>query len=373
MEGYYNSGMNFTIDKDTFNQLITIASRFTSNKLSSVGSLQGVLLKADKGKLHLYSTNLTTFFRTEMEIPNIEDFQAVIEPKKMLEFLAFLPSGELTVEIVKNLITLKMKKTKGNFPLIVADDFPLPPGFPRSAEAMNHQTFVNELPLVLFSASSDDTRPVLTGINFHTADGELKLVATDGFRLSILKDKKIGDFPSMNIPADFLQEVVRFMKEAKTVKFNFSEEEKMVCFEVDSHAFYSRLIEGDYPPFERVIPTEVKTTLVLDRAELQRNIKLISVFARDFSNVIVAEVSPEGVTLRPKKEGNAENTAFQEAEFTGEAMAVAFNFKFILDVINQIGGKEVVVELLRPDAPVVFKTKENSGFMHIIMPIRVQE
>ncbi|MCX7996997.1 MAG: DNA polymerase III subunit beta [Patescibacteria group bacterium] len=365
--------MTFTIDKDIFTNLLGMASRFTSNRLSSITSLQGILLRSEKDTLNLYATNLTTFFRTSIQIPGLEKTEVVIEPKKMLEFLTFLPSGELAVEIKDKQIILKMKKTRGNFPLIIAPDFPLPPGFPHAAKPIDTDVFSKELPLVLFSASSDDTRPVLTGINFHTADGELKLVATDGFRLSVVQDKNLGTFPSMIVPADFLNEVLRYMKEAKEVKFNHFPDEKIVSFEADSHVFYSRLIEGDYPPFARVIPTEVKTTIVTNRNELQRNIKLISVFARDFSNVVVMEVSPDGLTLRPKKEGNAENTAFQEAEIDGESMAVAFNFKFVLDVLNHIEGDDVIIELLRPDAPAVFKTKKNSGFLHVIMPVRIQE
>lgn len=365
--------MKFTIDKDQFSEHLTIASRFTSVKIASVSNIQGVMMKSENDTLYFYSSNLTTFYRATVPMPGIEEFQIVIEPKKMLEFLAFLPSGELEVNVNKSTLTLQMKKTKGNFPLIIADDFPFPPAFPRKAEPMNTEVLAKELPLVLFSASSDDTRPVLTGINFHNADAELLLVSTDGFRLSVLKDKKIGEFPSMNVPADFLQEVLRYMKESKKVLFNYAEEEKMVCFEVDHHAFYSRLIEGDYPPFERVIPTEVKGTITADRAELQRNIKLIAVFAREFSNVCVCEVSKEGLTIRPKKEGNAENTAFMEIDYDGEPMTIAFNFKFVLDVLAQIGSKNVKIELLRPEAPAVFKSESNSGFMHVIMPIRIQE
>lgn len=366
--------MIITIDKDLFTETLTTASRFTSNKLSSVSSLQGVLVKGSKESVSFYSTNLTTFFVSTLKVPEADSFQVVIEPKKMLEFLAFLPSGALTIDFKEKQVTLKMNKTKGNFPLIVSEDFPLPPGFPQKSKKIQADLLIKELPMVLFSASHDDSRPVLTGINFINNESDLMIVSTDGFRLSVVKDKKIGDFPAMIVPADFLQEVVRYMKEAKEVKFNYSSDEKMVCFEVGDNIFYSRLIEGEYPPFERVIPAEIKTTVVADKAELQRNVKLISVFARDFSNVIVCEFSKDGgLQIRPKKEGNADNTAVQDIEFTGEPVTIAFNFKFLLDLLNHIEGKTVTIEMLRADAPAVFKTDTHSSFMHIIMPVRVQE
>ena len=365
--------MVITIDKDLFSETLATASRFTSNKLSSVSSLQGVLMKGSKGSVSFYSTNLNTFYTSTLEIADADSFQVIIEPKKMMEFLAFLPSGNLSLEFKEKQVTLKMNKTKGNFPLILSDDFPLPPGFPSKSKKIDADLLMKELPLVLFSASRDDSRPNLTGINFINNDNELLLVATDGFRLSIIKDKKIGDFPGMIVPADFLQEVVRHMKDSKDIKFNYSSEEKMVVFEFGSSAFYSRLIEGNNPPFERVIPPEITTTVTVDKAEMQRNIKLISVFARDFSNVIVCEFKKDGMQIRPKKEGNSENTAFQDIEFKGEDITIAFNFKFLLDLLNHIEGKNVIIEMLRPDAPAIFKTDSHTSFMHIIMPIRLQE
>lgn len=365
--------MTITIDKDIFTEKITIASRFTSNKVSSVATLQGILIKGEKDQVSFYSTNLNTYFYTSISSQVSEPFQIIIEPKKILEFLSFLPSGDITLDIKERQMTIKMKKSKGNFPYMTGSDFPFPPEVKGTQEKIDSKVFLSELPLVLFSASNDESRPVLTGINFVNSDSDMLIVATDGFRLSILKNKKLGDFPSMIVPADFLQEVVRYMKDEKEVTFSYSAEERMVYFAVGSNHFYSRLIEGDYPPFERVIPPETKTTVTLDRIELQRSIKLVSVFARDFSNVIVCECKKDGITLRPKKEGNEENHAFLEGEFEGEEQTIAFNFKFVLDFLNNVEGKQIILEILRPDAPAVFKTETNAAFMHIIMPIRIQE
>lgn len=376
--------MKIQIEKDVFSERISIASRFTSNKVSSVAGLQGILLKIEETTLTMHATNLNTFYETNIVIEKVEEKRnIIIEPKKILEFLAFLPSGKLELTFTEKQFRIQMGKTKGNFPITQGEDFPFPPEMKDKPVKLEGSFFQNELPLVLFSASADDTRPVLTGINFISSENELLMAATDGFRLSILREKKQVDVPSMIVAADFLEEVLRYLKEEKEILFSYSAEEKMVCFasanasEKESvasyHKFYTRLIEGDYPPFERVIPAETKTTITMDRAEFQRNIKLISVFAREFSNVVVCEFSAEGVTIRPKKEGNAENTAFQESTMEGDAMTVAFNFRFVLDVLNNIGGKDVVIELLRPDAPVVFKTLDHSAFLHVIMPIRVQE
>ncbi|HRN70476.1 MAG TPA: DNA polymerase III subunit beta, partial [Candidatus Woesebacteria bacterium] len=198
------------------------------------------------------------------------------------------------------------------------------------------------------------------------------IVSTDGFRLSFLKEKQKGDFSNMIIPANFLHEIVKNAKDVKNVSFVYSKKENIVLFKIENEDFYSRLIDGEFPPYERVIPSEKKTTVELNRDELLRNTKLISIFARDYSNVIIYEFSKNGLTLRPKEEGNKENATLQEIVFEGEDQTVAFNFRYVVDFLNNIKSEEIIIELLRPDAPVVFKAKGNEQFFHIIMPIRIQ-
>jgi DNA polymerase-3 subunit beta len=365
--------MKLTVLKDQLLDKINLASRFTSNKLSTVTTLQGILLKGEKNKLHLYATDLTSFIHTTMQTEISEPFQVIIEPKKIVEFLQLLPTGKITFEVLEKQITITQDKTKGNFPLIVSQDFPLPPEIKDKPEKITTKFLQENIPLVLFTASSDDTRPVLTGINFIASDDELIIVSTDGFRLSLIKTKQTSDMPSMLIPSDFLSELLRYSKDEKEVQFAFSREEKTAMFSLTDTEFYTRLIEGEFPPYDRVIPAETKTTITIDREELLRSIKLISVFAREFSNVVVCEFKKDGLYIRPKKDSNEDNSAFVETEMKGEEQKVAFNFKFVIDLLNNVGSKTLHLEILRPDAPVVFKTDKNPNFLHIIMPVRIQE
>jgi DNA polymerase-3 subunit beta len=299
--------------------------------------------------------------------------QVIVEPRKIIEFLNLLSSGEITLEISTNKITIVQDKTKGSFPVMSAEEFPLPPAITDKEQKMDSKFFTDNLPLLLFTASQDETRPVLTGINFVNAENELLMVATDGFRLSLMKQKTMGEIPSMIIPSDFLEEVLKSVKEVKQVGFAFSREEKIVKFTIENDEYYSRLIEGDFPAFERVLLTDSKTKVKIDRAELLRNVKLISIFARDFSKVVICEFTKTGLSIRPKKEANEENTAFMEIELEGEDQKIAFNYQFLQDLLNHISDKTINIEILRSDAPVAFKLEKNPSFLHIIMPVRVQE
>lgn len=364
--------MKLTVDKDSFIEVLSSASNFTSNRLSTVPTLQGVLIKVEKKIAHVYATNLNAYFYTTFSVEIEESLQFIIEPRKVIEFISLLSPGKLEFDLSDKQIKITQQKTKGNFPLIVADDFPLPPAIEEKEQKIESNFLLQNLPFIVFAASSDDTRPALTGVNFLTQD-DLLLVATDGFRLSLVKTKKESSFPSCIIPAAFLSELMKYLKTAKMVSFVYSPKEKMVCFTIDNTKLYSRLIDGEFPAFEKVIPTEKVSTAIVSKDELLRNVKLISVFARDYSNVIIMEFSKEGLRLRPKVEGGDENVTHQDITLEGEDQRVAFNYRYVLDFLQHIDDKNVVVELLRSNAPVVFKPEKNSAVLHIIMPVRLQE
>jgi len=198
-------------------------------------------------------------------------------------------------------------------------------------------------------------------------------VATDGFRLSLLETKKEIELPQILVPANFLDEVLRIIKNEKEVSLLFSNKEKMIVFKTEDGEFFSRTIEGEFPPFEKVIPAETKTKIVVESEEFLRNIRIISVFARDSSNIIVLKLNKEGLRLRPKTENNGDNDAYQEGEFEGEEQTIAFNLKFLVDLLNHLDDKKIKIELFRSDAPAVFRTSAIPGYLHIIMPVRIQE
>jgi len=290
-----------------------------------------------------------------------------------MEFLTLLKEEQIEVEIKETAITLKQKNAKGNFPLLKLTDFPLPPTIKESEQKISNELFLKNLPYVLFTAAKEETRPVLSGINFLVVDNNICLVATDGFRLSLIKSKKEGDFPNVLIPASFLEEVYRQARDEKDIFFSYSKEEKVVMFRIKNNRFYSRLIEGEFPPYEKVIPVDKKTTIILDKEEFLRNIKIISVFSKEASNIVVCEFIKGRLLMRPKVDGGGENSVEQDTEQEGEDQKIAFNHRFIIDFLNNINTEKIVVEILRSDAPAVFKVEKNNDFLHIIMPVRLQE
>jgi len=365
--------MQITTNKEKLLKALTQASRFTSSRVGSTAGLQGVLFVNKEKKLHVYSTNLNTFFHTALDSQEDEEKKFLLDPHKTTEFISLLNEGDVVLLVEKDKILISQKKTKGTFPFLSHSDFPTPPEVQGDGQIINVKKFEEILSLVLFSASRDLSRPVLSGINFVEKEGDMDVVATDGFRLSLFHMKNDLKIKSMLIPADFLLELMRNIKDKKEIIMNYLNAEKMVYFKTENDEYYTRLIEGDFPPYERVIPIEKKTTATIEKADLIRNVKLISVFARDFSSIIICQFKKGELILSPKIEGGVENTTTQEIEFEGEEMKVAFNFKFLLEFLNTVNEDKIIIELLRPDAPVVLKTQKEKEYLHIIMPVRIQE
>jgi DNA polymerase-3 subunit beta len=365
--------MQITTNKEDFLKAITQASRFTSSRVGATAGLQGILFQNKQGRLHVYSTNLNTFFHTVLDSVGTEDVKFLLDPHKITEFISLLNDGEIVLLLEKDKILISQKKTKGTFSFLSHSDFPTPPLVEGEGQTIDVKKFEKFISLVLFSASRDLSRPVLSGINFVEKDGDMDIVATDGFRLSLFHMKNELNMKSMLIPADFLLELMRNIKEKKTITMNYLNSEKMVYFKTENDEYFTRLIEGDFPPYERVIPAEKKTTVIVEKADLIRNVKLISVFARDFSSIIICQFKKGELILSPKIEGGVENTTTQEIDFEGEEMKVAFNFKFLLEFLNTVNEDKIIIELLRPDAPVVLKTQKEKDYLHIIMPVRIQE
>ncbi len=365
--------MQITTKKEELLRAITQASKFTSSRIGATAGLQGILFLNEKKKLHVYSTNLNTFFHTSVNSSSEENARFLLDPHKISEFINLLGDGEMSILVEKEKIVIVQQKTKGSFPLLSNTDFPTPPGVKGEGQVIDVKIFDKLISLVLFSASRDLSRPVLSGVNFVEKDGEMDVVTTDGFRLSLFHMKNELQMKSMLIPADFLLDLLRNSKDKKSMTLNFIDEEKMVYFKLEEDEYFTRLIEGDFPPYERVIPVEKKTTIQVDKAELIRNVKLISVFARDFSSIIICQFKKGELILSPKTEGGVENTTTQEIEFEGEEMKVALNFKFMLEFLNTTAEEKITIELLRPDAPVVLKTPHEKEYLHIIMPVRIQE
>ncbi len=367
--------IEFVVDKEFFLEKINLAYRFNQSLSFSTNINNGLLLESKGETLMIFSTNLTTFFSSliKIEKKSSKDFKIVIEGKAISEFISYLSSQKISFLIDEKKIVVFDKENKASFPIIGAQNYPKPIEPITNKQKINFSIWQKKLPLVLFAASNDDSRMILTGLHIAPKDEKLVFVATDGFRLSLYSVKKEVDIPSITIPAAFISDVLKAIKN-DDLKVGFSEEEKLIGFQSKNDDFFSRLIDGDFPPFERVIPQTKNTTFTVYRDEFLKKIKTMGIFARERSNIIILEVKKDQLLIKPKNNEEVETYSKQEIfDFQGEEIRVAFNIKFLNDFLTRFDEEEIVIEILKSEAPVVFKGKKDKNFLHIIMPVRIAD
>ena len=364
--------MKFAITKDVFEEALSQASRFTSTKLSANQAISGCLIKAEKGIILITTTNLNDFFVQTLTATIKQEGEVVVDLKKLTEFLHFLPTGEVQVEQKDQTVLLTQGKTKGTIQTFNLEEFPQPPKTTAKKILISKDNLSN-IGKATFAASKDEARPILTGTLVANRGKKTVFVSTDGFRLSFVSIDEVKELPDIIIPAWILEEAVK-MAQNKKLTIEKAKEENLLKFTTETTTLYSRLLDGEFPPFEKVIPENHTTQIVLKKEDLFKGVRLASVFARDQADVVILNISKTELYITPKGQKRADSAVFVETEkITGENLNIAFNYKYILDFLNNTDSEEVVMEFTQSTAPGAFKEKNNKPYIHIIMPLRTEE
>jgi DNA polymerase-3 subunit beta len=235
---------------------------------------------------------------------------------------------------------------------------------------------------VVFAAATDDSRPVLTGVKVELSDDKFTLAAADGFRLAVETGKlgaSIENEVGVIVPARTLAEVERLLGDgSSTVELSVDANGRSAKFRLDTSEIVTALVQGTFPDYEKLIPTSYGTKATVDLASMVQATRAASIFARDGSGIIRVIVSPgEGdgpgalkVISRAEEVGSNENEL--DASIEGDETKVAFNSKFLMDVLNVMGGDDVDLETTTPSSPGVFRSAKHEGYTHVVMPMFVQ-
>ncbi len=366
--------MKLTINKELFQNEISHAFKFTSSQLSSIPSLQGVFIELKDKTLTIKSSNLNDFYSAKVAVDDEGSFLAIFDAKKALEFLNVVPNGDLTISLEKSGLLFSIGTMQGEFGLFQIEDYPTFPSIDQSEKIILTEEMVKAIPQVLFSSSKDDSRPVLTGLLIESKSEMIRFVTTDGFRLSISH----YDAPGMEdwlfiASARFIQEMLSFYTGGDLI-IQYSKETKVFQCLFGTKTLVSRTIEGDFPPYQKVLPVKYTTVIELDASLFIKNLKAVSIFAREQGNIIIFDIVKNEVTIKPKGQKGISSYAKQETIIhEGEDIKIAFNYRFVLDFLNTHTTKKCRIELTSPVSPVVFKTDQGAEFTHIIMPLRTEE
>ncbi len=364
--------MKFSLLSENLQKKLSFVTHAISTK-SQTPILGNILLEAKKGKLIISATDLEIGIQAEIPA-NVEEEGGVMIPAKIfMDFINSLSSGKINFELKENNLKVNAVKTKSTFQTNNKEDFPKL--FEEKGEKLfeiKKETLEKDFSKVVFAASLDSGRPALSGILIKgDQKGKSEIIATDGYRLSLKQlDKEFES--SLLIPARIIKELLMGKNEEDVTVF-LSKKNNQIIFEQEGILVIGRLIDAEFPNYEKIIPQDFEVRAWFNKNELLEAVKLSSIFARDSANIIKLSITKNSIIVSANTPSVGDNTAEVEAKVEGEENKIAFNARYLLDLLGSIDDEELIFEMTGPLSPGVFKLKNDPTFLHLIMPIRVQE
>ncbi len=353
---------------------------------STLPVLSNILIATDEGRLKLAATNLEIGITCWIGA-KIEDEGAVTIPAKLLsDVVGGLPNDRINLELDARTQTvhLSCSRTEANIKGIEADEFPVIPTVADRAPTVSlpPDMLREAIEQVAFAAASDDTRPVLAGVLMRLRGTTATFAAADGFRLAVRTinlPEPIDDPVEVIVPARALQELSRTLGDVEgNVDITITPSGGQILFHTEQMDLISRLVEGKFPDFERIIPSQHATRTVLETQELAKAVKLASYFATASANIVKLTIEPGGelgpgrLTITANATEVGDNQSAMDGMIHGEGGQIALNVKFLQEALGVMRTPQIALETQTPQSPGVFKPVGSEGYIHIVMPMTVR-
>lgn len=377
--------MRLSCQQEDLQRALAHVSRAVSRK-STLPVLANVLLAAEDGRLKLAATNLeiaiTAWLDAEIEQPGT----ITVRSDLLTEFVSSLPNELITLDLdSKSMsVTVACASSKAHIKGIPAEDFPSLPGIDDAtlAARIDPETLREMVGQVAFAAATDDSRPVLAGVLAEFQNGALTLAAADGFRLSVRRadlSEAASDDLSVVIPARALQELARITADQEEpVTLAVTPNRSQLLARAGSIEFLSRLIDGHFPDVRHIIPQQYGTRLVVGRDAFLSAARRAKLFAQANNDIVRiqmmpgdSELDPGLATVSAQAAETGDNEDRIEARVEGPQAHIAFNGRYLTEVLSVMKGAEVALEMTSANAAGVFKPVGSDDFTHVIMPMVV--
>ena len=350
---------------------------------------QHVLLASDEGRLRLSATNLEIAISTWVGSEILEEGAITIPARLLTDFVNSL--GKQTIEIATfspgngvtqgGGITVKGDRVNANINGAAAEEFPPIPTVEDGLSTRISGRMLREaIRQVVLAAAVEDSRPVLTGVHLDIEGSKMTLAAADGFRLAVrtidLLDP-VGEKTSIIVPARTLSQIERLIDGDDPVDIVVTTQRSQILFRLKNIEVVSQLIQGTFPNYSQLIPQERTTRAVIDLGALQRATRTASIFAKDGSGIIRLQMAagaggPGRLTISSRAEEVGDNTGDIEADVEGDEGKIAFNSRYLSEVLNIIGKDRVVLEMTTSSSPGVIRPLDDDDYIHVVMPMFVQ-
>jgi DNA polymerase-3 subunit beta len=344
---------------------------------------QHVLMTTDGGRLKLSATNLEIAISTWVGA-EIQEEGAITVPARLLtDFVNSLNKQSISITTTSPGKGIEIKGDRVEATINGADAAEFPP-IPSVGEGLatriDAKALREAIHRVVLAAAVEDSRPVLTGVNVELEGTKLTLAAADGFRLAVHTTHVLDAVPeklSFIVPARTLTEVERLAEGDEPIDVVVTPQKSQVLFRLQNVEIVSQLIQGTFPNYSQLVPQEHTTRAIVDLAALQRATRTASIFAKDGSGIIRVQIAPGNgsagkLTISSRAEEVGDNTGELEAEVEGTDGKIAFNSRYLSDVLGVIGKDKVAMEMTTSSSPGVIKPVDDDNYIHVVMPMFVQ-
>ncbi len=372
--------MNIDLLQKNLKEGLSIVGR-ASSKSSNLPILKNILMDSRNGFLGLSATDLEIGIKWWTLVKVEKEGGIAIPYNSLSSFINFLPNDKINLKEENSNLFIDCKEYKTQIRGVSVDDFPEIPSFSKEKSfIVNSNVLCDSLSQIIDIPSMSKVKPEISGILFSFNEDELKIVATDSYRLAEkkvkVKKEEDGDF-SFIIPQRTAREIINiFKEEEKDITVIFGENQilfKVIMDDFDHSKIEltSKIIEGNYPNYESIIPGEYKTQVIINREDFLNKVKAGSVFASKINEVNL-HISPEKGEVYLKSGNNdlGNYEAKIEGKSEGEEVKISFNYRFLLDGLTNMKSSEVIFEASNESAPGVLKPVGKSDYIYVVMPIK---
>lgn len=354
---------------------INIANKAISPN-NTLPVLNNILIKAEGKRLYFSATNLEIAISCSIQA-DVRSEGAITVPAKLItNYISLLSDEKVEINVLEGLnlsITTPSSSTK--IKCINADEFPLIPKIEKGQDfTIKIKDFYEAISETVFAASSNTTRPVLSGVLLVSVDGFVKMVATDSYRLAekVLKiSKKLEEDVYSIIPAKTLMELSKIISKAEAKELTVHISKNQVLFSIDGVELISRLIEGKFPDYDKIIPHDEKTKIEFSTDEMSMVLKRVSLFARENNNSVKIGVTNDGkLTVSSDETRVGEEKADILVKIDGDNNKISLNAQYLLDVLTYMPDDKVNLIINDKASPALIRPVKGEGYVYIIMPLK---
>jgi DNA polymerase-3 subunit beta len=362
--------MKLQVTQENLNRALGTVAR-VANSRGTLPILSNILVKTVNNRLSIAATNLDIAITHYIGAKVGDEGSVTVPARLMQDFVGSLPAGVIELELEETKLHITTDQYKSVVNGIGADEFPVMPAIEGGKSWKISGTVLKRaLQQVIFAASADESRPVLTGVLLQSVDGGLFMAATDSYRLA---EKSLGTSTQevqLLVPATAMHDLLRIVSDFED-DVKVTHDDQQVLFQVGDVDLVARLIDGNYPDYRKLIPSEFAVEALIKRADLLNVTKVSSLFARESAGSITIQVDEKAGTLSIHSIASqlGENTATADGKISGDGQ-ITLNSRYLLDALHALSGDDVSFCFNGKLEPTLIKDPAGSDYLHIIMPLK---